>query len=62
MMLDNSVLAEAKARQQGVKTRISIWPGMPHDFSLFPSLPESGKGIAELVRFARENSPARQSV
>jgi len=62
MLLDNSLLAEDKARRQGVKTAISIWPGMPHDFSLFPSLPEAGKGIEELVRFAKENSPANQSV
>ena len=62
MMLDNSVLAEAKARRQGVKTGIGIWPGMPHDFSLFPSLPEAAGGVEELVRFARENTLATQSV
>lgn len=62
MMLDNSLLAEAKARRQGVKTQIRVWPDMPHDFSLFPSLPEATGGIEELVRFAKENSLVRQSV
>ena len=62
MLLDNSLLAEAKARRQGVKTSLSVWPGMPHDFPLFAGLPESARAIEELVSFARENSLAGQSV
>jgi monoterpene epsilon-lactone hydrolase len=54
VLLDNSVLAEAKARRQGVTTRLSIWPGMPHDFTLFSFLPEARDGVVELVEFARQ--------
>ena len=53
VLLDNSVLAEAKARRQGVKTKISIWPGMAHDFTLFDFLPESRKALKELAVFAK---------
>ncbi len=57
VLLDNSVLAEAKARGQGVTTKLSVWPGMPHDFTLFPSLPEARKGIQELADFALSTQP-----
>lgn len=53
MLLDNSRLAEVKARRQGVQTRLSVWPGMPHDFTLFPFLPEARSGIAEQAAFVR---------
>jgi acetyl esterase/lipase len=53
ILLDNSVLAEAKARSQGVNTKISIWPGMPHDFTLFGLLPEARRALIELADFAR---------
>jgi monoterpene epsilon-lactone hydrolase len=53
VLLDNSVLAEAKARRQGVATRLSIWPGLAHDFTLFAFLPEARAGLDELVDFAR---------
>lgn len=58
MMLDNSVLAEAKARRQGVTTKLSVWPGMPHDFTLFACLPEARAGIRELADFARQSASA----
>ncbi len=53
VLLDNSVLAEAKARSQGVTTKIAVWPDMPHDFTLFGFLPESRKALIELAEFAR---------
>jgi acetyl esterase/lipase len=53
ILLDNSVMAEAKARSQGVETKISIWPGMPHDFTLFDFLPEARKALIELVDFGK---------
>lgn len=56
MLLDNSVLAEAKARRQGVTTKLSIWPGMPHDFTLFACLPEARAGIRELADFAQKHT------
>ena len=55
ILLDNSVLAEAKARRQGVTTRISIWPGMPHDFTMFAFLPEARAGIRELADFVGQH-------
>ncbi len=58
ILLDNSVLAAAKAKREGVTTQLSIWPGMPHDFTLFPFLPEAGSGIREMVQFV-ERHPAR---
>jgi len=61
ILLDNSVLAEAKARRQGVITKLSVWPGMPHDFTLFPSLPEARAGIRELVEFVRNPGAAAGS-
>jgi len=54
ILLDNSVLAEAKARRQGVVTKLSVWPGMPHDFALFAFMPEARAGIRELAEFARD--------
>jgi acetyl esterase/lipase len=58
LLLDNSVLAEAKARRQGVTTKLSVWPGMPHDFTLFACLPEAREGIRELADFARQSASA----
>ncbi len=57
LLLDNSVLAEAKARRQGVTTRLSVWPGMPHDFTLFSCLPEARAGIRELADFVQNHTP-----
>jgi acetyl esterase/lipase len=51
ILLDNSRLAAAKARRQGVVTKLSVWPGMPHDFTLFGFLPEARAGIRELAEF-----------
>lgn len=56
MLLDNSRYAEAKARRHGVRTRLSVWPGMPHDFTLFTFLPEAGRGVAEQADFVRSVS------
>ena len=53
MLLDNSIHAEAKARRQGVYTRLSVWPGMPHDFTLFAFLPEAREGVREQVEFVK---------
>lgn len=57
MLLDNSVLAEAKARRQGVTTRLSVWPAMSHDFTLFACLPEARAGIRELADFVQNHTP-----
>jgi len=54
LLLDSSVLAAAKAKREGVTTRLSIWPGMPHDFTLFAFLPEARSGMRELVQFVEQ--------
>lgn len=61
VLLDNSLLAERKAREQGVRTKISVWPGMPHDFTLFDFLPESRKALNELTDFVRDVSSTGNS-
>jgi len=61
VLLDNSVMAEAKARSQGVTTKISIWPDMPHDFTLLGFLPEARKALIELAEFARLHCRVMQS-
>jgi acetyl esterase/lipase len=53
MLLDNSRYAAAKAIRQGVHARLSVWPGMPHDFTLFGFLPEARGGLREQVEFVR---------
>ncbi|MDZ4728624.1 MAG: alpha/beta hydrolase [Xanthomonadales bacterium] len=58
VLLDNSVFAEAKARSQGVNTTLSIWPDMPHDFTLFDFLPESRKALIELADFVKARREA----
>lgn len=61
VLLDNSVMAEARARSQGVTTKISIWPDMPHDFTLFGVLPEARKALSELAEFASLHCDAMNS-
>jgi acetyl esterase/lipase len=53
MLLDNSRYAAAKARRQGVQATLSVWPGMPHDFTLFGFLPEAQRGVREQADFVR---------
>ena len=52
MLLSDSVGVAAKAREQGVKLRISIYEGMFHDFQLaYLSIPESKQAWEEVRRF-----------
>jgi acetyl esterase/lipase len=53
MLLDNSRYAAAKAIRQGVQATLSVWPGMPHDFTLFGFLPEAQRGVCEQADFVR---------
>lgn len=52
MLLSDSVEAAAKARQQGVKVRLSVYEGMFHVFQMaYLNIPESKKAWAEVGRF-----------
>lgn len=52
MLLSDSVSAAAKARQQGVKVRLSIYEGMFHVFQMaYLNIPESKRAWAEVGKF-----------
>lgn len=52
MLLSDSVSAAAKARQQGVKVRLSIYEGMFHVFQMgYLRIPESKSAWMEIGRF-----------
>lgn len=52
MLLSDSVSVAAKAREQGVRVRLSIYEGMFHVFQMaYLNIPESKKAWAEVGRF-----------
>lgn len=52
MLLSDSVEVAAKARQQGIKVRLSIYEGMFHVFQMaYLNIPESKKAWAEVGKF-----------
>ncbi len=52
MLLSDSVDAAAKARQQGIKVRLSIYEGMFHVFQMaYLNIPESKRAWAEVGKF-----------
>ena len=52
MLLSDSVSAAAKAREQGVKVRLSVYEGMFHVFQMaYLNIPESKKAWAEVGKF-----------
>lgn len=52
MLLSDSVDVAAKAREQGVKVRISIYEGMFHIFQMAAKmLPESKRAWVEIGKF-----------
>lgn len=53
MLRDDSVRVAAKARADGVKVQLEIWPGMVHVFHV-RGLPESREAIEHLADFMRE--------
>jgi acetyl esterase/lipase len=52
-LLDDTLRMAGKARQAGVDVKAEVWPGMPHQWQLFPSLLDdadrSNQGIAEFA-------------
>ena len=54
MLLSDSVDAAAKARNQGVKVRLSVYEGMFHVFQMgYLNFPESKRAWAEVKRFLK---------
>lgn len=52
MLLSDSTMTAAKARQQGVKVRLSVYEGMFHVFQMaYLNIPESKKAWAEVGKF-----------
>ena len=52
MLLSDSVSVAAKAREQGIRVRLSIYEGMFHVFQMaYLNIPESKKAWAEVGRF-----------
>ncbi|MEQ1889464.1 MAG: alpha/beta hydrolase [Alphaproteobacteria bacterium] len=56
-LLDDSTRCHEKARAAGVKSKIEIWPHMPHVWHLFaPYLPDATKAIDGIGKFVRSFS------
>ena len=52
MLLSDSVSVAAKAREQGIRVRLSIYEGMFHVFQMaYLNIPESKKAWAEVGKF-----------
>jgi len=41
----------------GVRANLSVWPGMPHVWQLFPFLPETVEALAEAAAFLSSGTP-----
>lgn len=55
MLRDDSVRVAKKARAEGVKVKLEIWPGMFHVFqSREPLLPEAVESIDHMAKFMRD--------
>jgi monoterpene epsilon-lactone hydrolase len=51
VLLDDSKRFAEKARAAGVKVDLKIWPVVPHDWQLVPSMPEAKQSLREAARF-----------
>jgi acetyl esterase/lipase len=53
-LLDDSVRCHEKAKAAGVKSKLEVWPHMPHVWHLFaPFLPDATKAIDGIGKFVR---------
>jgi monoterpene epsilon-lactone hydrolase len=56
VLLDDTVLLARRAREQGVKVKLDVWPVFPHAFPLFGQLfPEVREARKDMVAFMREH-------
>jgi monoterpene epsilon-lactone hydrolase len=51
VLLDDSKRLADKARAAGIKVDLKIWPVVPHDWQLVPSMPEAKQSLREASRF-----------
>lgn len=56
MLRDDAVRFAERARDAGVDVELELWHGMQHCFQLLQFLPESGRAIAVIARFAERNT------
>jgi acetyl esterase/lipase len=58
MLRDDSIRVVAKARSDGIRVKLEVWPGMFHVFqSHEPLLPEARQAIRHMADFMRSNLP-----
>jgi epsilon-lactone hydrolase len=51
VLLDDSKRLAEKARAAGVPVELKVWPVVPHDWQLVPSMPEAKQSLREAARF-----------
>jgi acetyl esterase/lipase len=51
VLLDDSRRLAERARAAGVQVEIKIWPVVPHDWQLVPSMPEAKQSMREAAEF-----------
>ena len=56
MLRDDAVRFAERARSAGVDVELELWHGMQHCFQLLQFLPESGRAIAAIARFAERHA------
>jgi monoterpene epsilon-lactone hydrolase len=60
MLRDDGIRVAKKARADGIKVRLEVWPGMFHVFqSHEPLLPEAREAIDHIAEFMRASLPRR---
>ena len=57
ILLDDTLIVAAHAREAGVSTRVDVWPLLPHAFPLFIRLlPEALQARNDIIEFIREHT------
>jgi len=51
VLLDDSTRLADRARAAGVKVDLKIWPVVPHDWQLVPTMPEARRSLREMSEF-----------
>ncbi len=54
LLLDSSILADRKARRQGVRSTVHVWYKMPHVFPLISFLPEARQATEQIIEFIQQ--------
>ena len=51
ILLDDTLRVARRARAQGVDFEVEVWDGMPHDWQLFPFIPEANQATSRIAKF-----------